>query len=86
MLEMLQGIGIDFETAYPGFFKDGTFARRKAVERLLTDDELSAIPEPHRPTGPVVRTEIHTIAGLRFRSVINRVEFVFDGAEPESKP
>lgn len=86
MLAMLQGSGIDFETAYPGFFKDGTFARRKSVERRLTEDELSAIPEPHRPTGPVVRTEIHTIAGLRFRSVTNRVEFVFDGAEPEIKP
>lgn len=82
MLAMLAEAGVDFEVAYPGFFKDGTFARRKTVERLLTPDELAAIPEPHRPSGPVARTVIETLSGLRFREVMNRVAFIFEGDEP----
>jgi len=80
MLAMLAEIGVDFE-AMPGFFKDGTFARRKTVERHLTPEELADIPERHRPTGPVQRTVIEEIAGLRFKDVTNREAFVFDGAE-----
>jgi tRNA(His) 5'-end guanylyltransferase len=78
MLEMLASIGVDFES-YPGLFKDGTYARRKAVERFLTEYELAAIPEHHRPTGPVIRTEIETMDNIRLKSVSNRVEFVFNG-------
>lgn len=81
MLGMLAGIGVDFET-YPGFFKDGTYARRKAVERFLNADELLAIPEKHRPDGPVIRTEIETMSDVRLKDVSNRVEFVFDGTAP----
>lgn len=83
-LAKLAGAGVDFE-AYPGLFKDGTYARRKAVERLLTEDELSAIPEKHRPMGPVMRTEIETIDTIRLLNVTNRVEFVFDGARAETR-
>lgn len=83
-LEMLAIAGIDFE-AYPGFFKDGTYARRKAVERLLTEDELLVIPEKHRPHGPVVRTEVKTIDTVRLLNVTNRVEFIFDGATAETR-
>ncbi|MEO3387368.1 tRNA(His) guanylyltransferase Thg1 family protein [Mesorhizobium sp. CAU 1741] len=77
MLEMLSEIGIYFED-YPAWFKDGTFARRKVVERHLTDAELDAIPEQHRPPGVVMRTEIEA-SSPRFRDVLNRVEFIFDG-------
>lgn len=86
MLAMLDGIGVDFESAYPGFFKDGTFARRKVVERHLTAEELADIPDRHHPAGPVQRTVIETLSSLRFREVMNRVEFVFDGAEPATIP
>jgi tRNA(His) 5'-end guanylyltransferase len=82
MLCMLESIGIDFEE-YPGFFKDGTYARRNSVERLLTQDELARIPEPHRPTGSVTRTEIETFDDVRLKNVSNRVEFIFDGALPK---
>lgn len=86
MLAMLTDVGIDFEMAYPGFFKDGTFARRRTVGRLLTSDELSAIPEAHRPTGPALRTVTETLSGIRIRDVMNRVEFIFEGAEPAARP
>lgn len=80
MLAMLSEIGVDFES-FPGFFKDGTFARRKVFERTLTAEELAPIPERHRPSGPVARSETEEIA-IRFRDVSNRVEFIFDGADP----
>lgn len=49
--------GVVFDE-YPYFFKRGTFARRTTVERMLTVEELARIPEQHRPTGPVKRSEI----------------------------
>jgi tRNA(His) guanylyltransferase len=79
MLEMLSDIDVEFE-GYPGFFKDGSYARRKVVERHLTPIELSAIPPKHRPHGPVMRTEIEVLQNIRFRDVGNRVDFIFDGA------
>jgi len=82
MLGMLQTSGVCFED-YPGFFKDGSFARRKVVERHLTDVELADIPERYRPAGPVLRTDIEVLQDVRFRDIANRVEFIFDGASPE---
>lgn len=82
MIAMLTEIGIDFETM-PGFFKHGTFARRKAVERLMTSEELSSIPEAYRPAGPVIRTEIETFDEVRMLDIENRVGFVFDGEMPQ---
>ena len=52
--------GINFND-YPAFFKRGTFAKRVKVERMLTEDEMRHIPEAHRPTGPVLRTELQTL-------------------------
>ncbi len=84
MIGMLLGNGMKFED-FPGFFKDGSFARRKVVEHYLTADELAEIPEQHRPAGPVLRTDIEVLQNVRLRDVENRVEFVFDGADPISK-
>ncbi len=47
--------GINFND-YPAFFKRGVFAKRHKVLKTLTPEELARIPEPHRPTEPVVRT------------------------------
>lgn len=55
--QMMLDKGIDFEQ-YPYFFRRGTFARRSTVERMLTVEELARIPEQHRPTGPVKRSEV----------------------------
>lgn len=79
MLEMLAEKGINFDE-YPGFFKNGTFARRKTVLRSLTPEELAAIPSDFRPTGPVYRTDIETISDVYLRDVEDRVSFVFDNA------
>lgn len=65
-------------------FAEDLFIRRVLVERLLTDDELSRIPEKNRPIGPVIRSEVRIIDMPPFNRVNNRVEVIFDGAEPES--
>jgi hypothetical protein len=83
MLAMLADAGVDFE-AFPASFRRGTFVRRVAVERILTAEEMDRIPEKHRPTGPVVRSDMIAIDMPPFNKVTNRVEVVFDGADPIS--
>lgn len=82
MLAMLSGIGVDFE-AFPPAFKRGSFLRRVSVERALTADELHAIPERHRPTGPVVRTQVEVLEMPPFNLVTNREAVVFSAEAPQ---
>ena len=49
---------MSFEEQFPVRFKRGIFAKRVKCERHLTQEELAAIPEDHRPSGPVVRSKI----------------------------
>lgn len=81
--EMLFAKGVNFND-YPAAFKRGTWLRRVAVERMLTDAELARIPEQHRPAGPVVRHQINVLDMPPFGRVTNRVAVIFDGAAPES--
>ena len=57
MLEMLQGIDVDF-SVLPTFFQRGTLLRREVVKREMTADEMARIPEQYRPVGPIDRTDI----------------------------
>lgn len=82
MLEMLaMEIGIDFES-FPEEHKRGSFVRRETSKRELTADELSCIPEAHRPVGPIERSSVVTISMPSFDRVANREAVVFDGAAP----
>lgn len=81
MLAMLSEIGIDFEGFAPEF-KRGTFVRRVTYEREMTLEELAPIPEKHRPSGPVLRSQVVTLDMPRFDHVANRVEVIFAGATP----
>jgi len=83
MLAMLKAKGIDFDV-YPPAFKWGTWLRRVTFERPLTAQELMGIPEKHRPVpGTIVsRSEVREIAMPEFSKVNNRVEVIFDGADP----
>lgn len=47
-MEMLHARGINWND-YPVHFKRGIYAQRQTVQRALTDEELTAIPEAHRP-------------------------------------
>lgn len=81
MQEMLWQKGINFND-YPAFFKRGTFVRRITVEKMLSADELARIPEKHRPTGPVLRSEYQTVDMPPFGTVTNRVGVIFRGEDP----
>lgn len=52
--------GINFND-YPAFFKRGVFVKRQKIQRMLSESEMAAIPEQHRPTGPVVRTVVEAM-------------------------
>jgi tRNA(His) guanylyltransferase len=83
MRAMLQAKGIEFED-YPASFKRGTFARRITFERSFTAEELVRIPESHRPEPGmlVTRSEVPVMTMPEFHKVANRVEVIFDNAEP----
>ena len=83
--EMLFAKGVNFND-YPAYFKRGTFVQRKKTARKFTADEIKLLPSKHQArTNPdlvVERTDVVEVPMPRFSSVINRVEVVFDGAEP----
>jgi tRNA(His) 5'-end guanylyltransferase len=69
ILSMLAEVGVNFEE-WPDAFKWGSFYRRVAVEKPGPDGL------------PVIRHEVRRIDMPEFRKVSNRVEVIFDGAEP----
>jgi len=83
MQEMMwQEHGVNFND-YPVFFKRGTFVRRELDWVELTDETYFNIPEEHRPDGRVVQR--HCMKELdmpKFSTVTNRVEVIFDSADP----
>ena len=52
--------GVNFND-FPAPFKRGMFARRVKSLRVLSEQELSKIPEKHRLTGPVERSSIELV-------------------------
>lgn len=82
MLKMLSDAGVSMDD-FPVCFRLGTFLQRETVERELTAADLSKIPEVHRPTGPVTRTDIRIIDMPPFNEVKNRVAVIFENAAPE---
>lgn len=82
--DMLMEKGVNWND-YPVFFKRGTYAQRKVIERQLTDEEWNNIPEQHRKdrTELVKRTIVRTLDMPIFSKVVNRVEVIFNGEEPK---
>jgi tRNA(His) guanylyltransferase len=81
MLAMLAEKGVDFDS-YPAVHRMGAFVRRTARERELTPAELERIPEKHRPTGPVMRSEMVVLEMPPFNKVTNRAAVILDGSDP----
>jgi len=69
---------------YPASFKRGTYVFRKVVERTLTPQEISQIPEKNRPDSStkVVRSEYVATNLPPLREVTNPIDVLFLGAEP----
>lgn len=70
MLHMLEAKGIVWGEYNP-HFKRGIFAKRFKYEKCLPAGLLASIPEKHRPTGPVERSEymLMDMGVLRERSL-----------------
>lgn len=81
--DMLMDKGINWND-YPSIYKEGAFVQRRKTLRVLSDEELERIPEQHRPTGPVERSKVIQLDLPRFGSITNKVEVIFDGADPET--
>lgn len=85
MQEMLFQKGINWND-YPDFFKRGTYIQRHTVLRQFTPAELAVLPDKHAartdPDLQVERTEFRQLAMPPFIKVTNRVQVVFEGADP----
>jgi len=83
--ELLFAKGINFND-YPSFFKRGTFIQRKKTVRKYTPDEIVVLPQKHNtrlnPDLEIERTDVVEVEMPPFSKVVNRVEVVFDGADP----
>lgn len=83
MQEMIFQKGQNFND-YPACFKRGTFVRRMTEQRPFAPDELTRIPEQHRPAPGtlVARSRVVELEMPRFAQVSNREAVLFDGAAP----
>lgn len=85
--EMLFAKGVNFND-YPAAFKRGVYVARREQLRPLTDEELAKIPENRRPAPDyqVSRSRIMELDLPPLGRVANKVEVVFEGAQPQLAP
>lgn len=83
--DLLHAKGVNWND-YPAFFKRGVFVQRRTVQRQFTTQEIEALPAKHAarsdPTLTVTRSSVISLDMPPFNRVTNRVEVVFNGAEP----
>jgi len=82
--ELLFQKGVNWND-YPASFKRGTYLQRRKVQRPFTEEEIARIPEAHRPSPDalITRSDIIQLDMPPFGKVINRVEVIFQGEEPQ---
>lgn len=89
MLEMLAARGVDWST-YPTHFQRGRYLQRRKVMRSFTTEELEALPPKHEarrdPSLQFERSLLEVLELPPISRVQNRVEVLFDGAEPVVVP
>lgn len=84
MQELMWQKGVNWND-YPAFFKRGSFFLRRKSTRPFTTEELERIKEPYRSkvAGTVQeRSDIVKIDMPSFVKVVNRVQVLFEGADP----
>lgn len=85
MQEMLFQNGINWND-YPNFFKRGTYVRRVITSKPFTAEEIESLPPKHNarknPDLIIQRSLISVLDMPPIRKIVNRVEVVFDGADP----
>jgi tRNA(His) guanylyltransferase len=87
MQEMLFQKGVNWND-YPGFFKRGSYVQRRVVRRPFAAEELAVLPPQHEarrnPDLVIERTEVRVVELPPLARIRNRVDVLFDGAEPET--
>lgn len=85
MQEMLFQKGVNWND-YPAFFKRGSYVQRRVVRRPFRAEELAALPPQHdahrNPDLVIERSETLVLDVPPLARISNRVEVLFDGAEP----
>ena len=80
--ELLFQKGVNFND-YPAEFKRGVYVQRRRFLRTLAPEQLAKIPENRRPVdGLVERNEIVALDLPPIGRIANRVEVLFEGADP----
>lgn len=80
--ELLFQKGMNFND-YPAEFKRGVYVQRRRFLRTLAPEQLAKIPENRRPVdGLVERNEIVALDLPPIGRIANRVEVLFEGADP----
>lgn len=85
MQELLHSQGVNWND-YPSFFKRGTYIQRRTAKRTFSSEEIEALPPKHAarrtPNHEYSRTETLALELPPLAKVSNRVEVLFDGAQP----
>jgi tRNA(His) 5'-end guanylyltransferase len=87
---MFQKHGVNWND-YPEAFKRGTYIQRKKVVRKFSAEELDKLPPKHQartnPDLEVARQDLVVRESTpQMSKMVNRIEFVFEGAEPQLAP
>jgi tRNA(His) guanylyltransferase len=84
MLQMMEDAEYDY-SALPMRYRYGAFITRDLVQRELTIEEISRIPEKKRPNPgeTFTRSQMMTWATDRFMELTNPVEVIFDRESPQ---
>lgn len=87
--DLLHARGVNWND-FPAAFKRGTYVQRREVRRRFTTAEVEALPPRHdarsNPDLEVVRTEVVALDLPPITRVANRVQVLFEGADPEPNP
>lgn len=79
-VEMLFQVGVNFGD-YPESFRRGSYVRRRKFLKKLTQDELNMIPERHRPTEPVERSEVVNLELPLLSRIANASDFLLHDSD-----
>jgi len=73
-INMLAEKGVSWHDLRPLEFKWGIFLVRRVVEKTLTEEELTRLPEKHRPDGPVMRSTVEAVRILGEEDPVHEVQ------------
>lgn len=85
-MDLLMTKGINWNN-YPDWAKRGTYVGRTVIKRPYKAEELAQLPPKHlahtNPDLVIERTYVHGLIVPPLGRVVNRVEFIFNGEEPQ---